>query len=468
MAPKGQEYQTAFSMLRVGWRASNPDRAGQWSVDRHHPRRASCRGTIALRSRGGVDMPDVPVTGNRRGWQPYYTVVLLLFAAVFISYIDRTNISVAAIAMQDEFGWTETDKGVVLSSFFVGYLLLMVVSGALANRYGGWLVLGVAVIWWSLWTILTPPAAMMSLTALVAARIALGLGEAAVFPASINMIGRWVPPERRRAQRHCSSARSRLARCSPCQSRAGWCVRMDGTCRSTCSVPSGWSGASLVRAVARRCRARRWSVVRRGAGDSLAALLGMPAVWAIIVSHFASNWSLYILLAWLPSYFKTTFGVSLANAGLMSAAPWLVSFVMANIAGAWADRMLRGGTQRGVRAQAHADHRPGRRRLVPPAADAGDDAHGRRGAAVLRDRFVRFRHVRLRAELLRHRAPLCGRHLGAQQYRCDTSGHRRCVRDRLAGGPDRNLRRAVPADGGISLFGAVFYLVYGSGKQQIE
>jgi ACS family sodium-dependent inorganic phosphate cotransporter len=66
-------------------------------------------------------------------------------------------------------------------------------------------------------------------------------------------------------------------------------------------------------------------------------------VWAIIVAHFASNWGLYILLAWLPSYFKTTFGVSLANAGLLSAAPWLVSFIMANVAGAWADRMLASG-----------------------------------------------------------------------------------------------------------------------------
>ena len=87
--------------------------------------------------------------GRRTGWPRYYTIMLLLFAAVFISYIDRTNISVAAIAMQADLGWTETDKGVVLSSFFVGYLLLMVVEGVLANRYGGWIVLGVAVIWWS-------------------------------------------------------------------------------------------------------------------------------------------------------------------------------------------------------------------------------------------------------------------------------------------------------------------------------
>ncbi len=50
-----------------------------------------------------------------------------------------------------------------------------------------------------------------------------------------------------------------------------------------------------------------------------------------------------MLLAWLPSYFKSTFGVTLANAGMLSAAPWLVAFVMANVAGHLADRMLRAG-----------------------------------------------------------------------------------------------------------------------------
>ena len=50
-----------------------------------------------------------------RRWPAWYTVVLLCFAAVFISYIDRTNISVAAIPMKEQFGWTETTKGYVLS-----------------------------------------------------------------------------------------------------------------------------------------------------------------------------------------------------------------------------------------------------------------------------------------------------------------------------------------------------------------
>jgi ACS family sodium-dependent inorganic phosphate cotransporter len=61
--------------------------------------------------------------------------------------------------------------------------MTQVLSGWLANRLGGELVLGGAVLWWSLWTILTPSAALASLAVLVLARIAMGLGEAAMFPA---------------------------------------------------------------------------------------------------------------------------------------------------------------------------------------------------------------------------------------------------------------------------------------------
>src|SRR5690606_38545604 len=101
-------------------------------------------------------------------WPARYTVVALSFWAVFICYIDRVNISVAAVAMQDEFGWDETTKGMVLSSLFVGYLALQVASGWLANRIGGRIVLGVAVVWWSVFTMLTPPAAFVSLGLLIA------------------------------------------------------------------------------------------------------------------------------------------------------------------------------------------------------------------------------------------------------------------------------------------------------------
>jgi len=130
-------------------------------------------------------------------WPARYTVVALSFWAVFICYIDRVNISVAAVAMQDEFGWDETTKGMVLSSFFVGYLALQVASGWLANRIGGRIVLGVAVVWWSIFTMLTPPAAFVSLALLIVTRIVLGLGEGATFPTIYTLYRRWIPANER-------------------------------------------------------------------------------------------------------------------------------------------------------------------------------------------------------------------------------------------------------------------------------
>jgi MFS transporter, ACS family, solute carrier family 17 (sodium-dependent inorganic phosphate cotransporter), other len=276
-------------------------------------------------------------------WPAYYIVMLLLLVAVFISYVDRTNISVGAIAMQALLGWTETQKGMVLSSFFIGYLLLMLASSALANRFGGKIVLGVAVVCWSLFTALTPPAALVSLSALVLARIGLGMGEAAVFPACINMIGRWVPPLQR------SSAVALVTSAAPLSTvialpMTGWLIR-----------GYGWPVPFYVFGVIGLLWALLWSVlVKGGAGgqpqmpDARSAIpwkriLSLPSVWAIVVTNSCFNWSFYLLLAWLPSYLKHTFGVSLVNAGLLSAAPWLTSFVIANVAGNVADRLLRAG-----------------------------------------------------------------------------------------------------------------------------
>jgi ACS family sodium-dependent inorganic phosphate cotransporter len=275
-------------------------------------------------------------------WPAHYSIVLLLCAAVFISYIDRTNISVAAIAMQAQLGWNETQKGVVLSSFFIGYLLMMLAGGALANRYGGKIVLGGAVIWWSCCTILTPPAALMSMSMLVVARVALGLGEAAVFPASFNMIAQWVPPTQR------SRAAALLG--SSVSIASVFALPASGLLVRTCGWPMpfyAFGVLGLVWAVLWFVRLRTGaSFVQRHAPPPpipWGRLLRLPAVWAIVVAHFSFNWSLYVMLAWLPSYFKSTFGVTIANAGALSAAPWLLAFCLANVAGYVADRWLRAG-----------------------------------------------------------------------------------------------------------------------------
>ena len=134
---------------------------------------------------------DTPRYGRR------HVVLALSFLACVIAYTDRVNISVAAVAMGEHFGWTQSQKATVLSAFYVGYLLFMFLGGVLATRYGGKKVLGWSVLSWSIFTMLTPVAAMASLPLLLVARIGMGVGEAAMFPGAYEMFARWVPPSER-------------------------------------------------------------------------------------------------------------------------------------------------------------------------------------------------------------------------------------------------------------------------------
>ncbi len=132
---------------------------------------------------------------------PYrFKVVFLSFLAVFICYIDRVNISVAIIPMQEQFGWSESQVGIILGSFYFGYMITMILGGYLADKYGGKKVLGYALLIWSLFTIITPFFAYQGLWWLILIRILMGLGEGVTFPSWHSIYARWIPfQERTRA-----------------------------------------------------------------------------------------------------------------------------------------------------------------------------------------------------------------------------------------------------------------------------
>ena len=100
---------------------------------------------------------------------------LMCFAATFVCYIDRVNISVAIIPMAEEFKWDLETQGIILSSFYVGYMIMQVLGGFLADRFGGKIVLGLGVLIWSFFTIVTPWAAFSGMLGLLIARIGMGL-----------------------------------------------------------------------------------------------------------------------------------------------------------------------------------------------------------------------------------------------------------------------------------------------------
>ena len=119
----------------------------------------------------GTEQADVPLCGSYR-----LSTAMMLFVCQWVCYVDRANISIAIMPMAQSAGWTETQKGMVLSSFFYGYLVTQVPMGWLAARYGGKWPLIVSVCTWSLFTVLTPPALSVSFMTLLAVRVSMGLG----------------------------------------------------------------------------------------------------------------------------------------------------------------------------------------------------------------------------------------------------------------------------------------------------
>ena len=66
-------------------------------------------------------------------------------------------------------------------------------------------------------------------------------------------------------------------------------------------------------------------------------------MWAIIVAHFCNNWSLYVLLTWLPTFVNKGLGVNFASVGWFTMFPHIAYFVFLNVAGTTADTLIRRG-----------------------------------------------------------------------------------------------------------------------------
>jgi MFS transporter, ACS family, glucarate transporter len=86
-----------------------------------------------------------------------YHMIGLLFAGSVINYVDRVNISIAAPVMMKDLGLTKDEFGWVFSSFLIGYALLQIPGGVIADRWSGRKVLALAFCGFSLFTFLSPP-----------------------------------------------------------------------------------------------------------------------------------------------------------------------------------------------------------------------------------------------------------------------------------------------------------------------
>lgn len=113
----------------------------------------------------------------------------------FIAHVDRNNVGIASLQMNDAIGLTSTVFGLGSSLFFLAYVLLEVPSNLMLAKVGARLWIARILITWGI--IATAMAFVIGPFSFTAMRILLGAAEAGFFPGIILYLTYWFPPRYR-------------------------------------------------------------------------------------------------------------------------------------------------------------------------------------------------------------------------------------------------------------------------------
>ncbi|MDP4026164.1 MFS transporter [Methylobacterium sp. NEAU 140] len=286
-------------------------------------------------------------------------MIFLCFVALAISAIDRVNLAVAAPSIKNSLGLGDGDMGLLLGAFFWTYALLQIPAGRLIDGIGARAGLAIAVGGWSLFTILT--GAMRSVPTLLACRLGLGAGEAAVYPGGAKVIYAWFPRTERGLASGLFDAGPRvglaigLPLVSSIVAAWGW----EASFYVTGLIGLVWLAAWLLlyrdpehhRSVSieqlRHLQASR-SVARDPVLEQEQAipwliLLRHRTIWGMMIGLFCYNFSNYFFITWFPTYLMQAKGLSLAQLGTLGTLPALMS-IPGSLFGGWmSDWLLRCG-----------------------------------------------------------------------------------------------------------------------------
>jgi MFS transporter, ACS family, D-galactonate transporter len=122
-------------------------------------------------------------------------VLTLLFLSLFISYIDRGALSIAAPTLEHEFAIRQSLLGFLLASFFLTYTPFLILSGWLADRFHAGYVLAIGFAVWSASTLFTGYSG--GFVTLLLCRLFLGVGESVAYPSFANIVVRHFPERQR-------------------------------------------------------------------------------------------------------------------------------------------------------------------------------------------------------------------------------------------------------------------------------
>ena len=258
-----------------------------------------------------------------------WVVVVLLFFATSINYLDRQVIGLLKPTLDKAFSWNEKDYGYIVMAFQASYAIGLLIFGRLIDRIGTKLGYTISIIVWSL-------AAMAhglarSTVGFTAARVGLGIGESGNFPAAIKSVTEWFPKKERAVATGIFNSGANIgAVVAPIMvplilSAYGW----QEAFVITGAIGLGWLVFWIIfyEAPARHKKVSQAELAYiHSDGDEIVEdngnknfpwtkLFGIRQTWAFVIGKFMTDPVWWFFLFWLPDYFSSTFHLDLKKPG---------------------------------------------------------------------------------------------------------------------------------------------------------
>lgn len=285
---------------------------------------------------------------------PYRWVISsLIFLITLVNFIDRSAISFVIEPLKAEFQFSDTEFGMILSAFGLGYVLLTAFGGWLVDIYGARVVWPIAAISWSLCVAFLGFA--VGFWSFIGLRFLLGITEGPHFPAISRSISDWLPPKER------ARALSLGLVAIPLSSVVG------APLTSYLVADFGWRIMFFVISSIGILWALAWyflfrdrpedcpfvseeekKLIQNSSKDELLSqknkidwrfILTHPVLIANNIAYFAFGYMLFFATLWLPGYFLTQHGMNLKSVGWYLTIPWLVGALFLKLGGILSDRV---------------------------------------------------------------------------------------------------------------------------------
>lgn len=297
-------------------------------------------------------------TGNSGNIRWLIVGLVLLIAAV--SYLDRSNIAIAAPLLKKDLGLGDVALGTVFSAFVLGYALTQPIAGRLADRLGGYRLIAIGILWWSVLTAATamiPTGLAAGFGLLLAVRLLLGIGEAVIFPASNRLVASWVPSAERGLANGLIFAGVGVGAGVAPPLITWLMLAHDWRWAFWVSALIGVGALILWLWLAReRPEEHRWV----GAAELARIRAGLPSIdptaesgtvarWGTIIrdrqvalltlSYFCFGYVAYIFFTWFFTYLSTVRGLDLKSSGIYGTLPFIAMALASPLGGALSDAL---------------------------------------------------------------------------------------------------------------------------------